>query len=136
MRPGDRARRLRPQMLVWAVAVIAFSSALTAQTLTITATAKGPDQINLTWPPVANPGYGYLVKIQSDGDSHYTSWTELDPMPAAGGFTCDPTVVWPGGICNISDPTGVHVYNPPTHGIPTWVTDSTYIDPQDVDVNI
>jgi hypothetical protein len=131
MRSGDGARRLRPQTLMWAVAVMAFSPALTAQTLTITATAKGPDQINLTWTPVANPVYGYLVEIQSDGDSRYTSWTELDPMPAAGGFTCDPTVVWSGGTCNISDPTGVHVYNPPTHGIPMWVTDSTYIDPQD-----
>src|SRR5882757_361395 len=61
-----------------------------SKVLTITATAKGPNQINLTWPPVASPGYGYLVEIQSDGDSRYTSWTELDPMPTAGGFTCDP----------------------------------------------
>lgn len=43
----------------------------------ITATAKGPNQINLTWPEVANPGWGYKVEIQSSGDSRYTNWTEL-----------------------------------------------------------
>jgi len=43
----------------------------------ITATAKGPNQINLTWPAVTNPGWGYKVEIQSDGDSRYSSWTEL-----------------------------------------------------------
>jgi hypothetical protein len=159
-----KARRLRPQMVVWAVAAVviagiisyprAFSPVLKAQNsshqsritpapprttgtlpeskvLTITAIAKGPNQINLTWPPVASPGYGYLVEIQSDADSRYASWTELDPMPTAGGFTCDPSVVWVGGTCNMNDAAGTHVYNPPTHGIPTWVTDPTYIDPQD-----
>ncbi len=131
MRPGVRVRRLRQHVFVLAVAAIAFSPVLTAQSPSITATAKGPNQINLTWPPVASPGYGYLVEIQSDGDSRYISWTELAPIATAGGFACDPSVVWVGGTCNISDPTGTHVYNPPTHGIPTWVTDSTYIDPQD-----
>ena len=29
--------------------------------------------------------------------------------------------------CGMSD----HVYNPPTNGIPYWVTDATYLDPQD-----
>ncbi|HMC60575.1 MAG TPA: hypothetical protein VKJ01_15400, partial [Candidatus Solibacter sp.] len=43
----------------------------------ITATAKGPNQINLTWRAVSNPGYGYLVEIHSDADSRYASWQEL-----------------------------------------------------------
>lgn len=43
----------------------------------ITATAKGPNQINLTWAPVADPGYGYRIEIQSNGDSRYLSWTSL-----------------------------------------------------------
>jgi hypothetical protein len=97
----------------------------------IAATTKGPDQINLTWSAVSNPGYGYLVEIQSTGDSRYSSWTELQPVPTAAGYNCDNTVVWNGGSCNISDPSGIHVYNPHTHGIPYWVTDATYIDPQD-----
>jgi hypothetical protein len=97
----------------------------------ITATTKGPDQINLTWSAVPNPGYGYLVEIQSAGDSRYSSWTELQPVPTAGGYTCDNTLLWNGGYCNISDPSGIHVYNPRTHGIPYWVTDANYIDPQD-----
>ena len=44
----------------------------------ITAAAKGPNQINLTWSAVANPGWGYKVEIQSDGDSRYSTWTELN----------------------------------------------------------
>lgn len=98
---------------------------------TITATAKGPDQINLTWPAVLNPGYGYLVEIQSADDARNSSWTELQPIPTAGGYTCDNTVVRKGGHCNISDLSGIHVYNPRTRGIPYWVTDANYIDPQD-----
>jgi hypothetical protein len=97
----------------------------------ITATVKGPDQINLTWSAVSNPGYGYLVEIQSASDSRYSSWTVLQPVPTAGGYSCDNTVVRNGGYCNISDPLGNHVYNPRTHGIPYWVTDANYIDPQD-----
>ena len=97
----------------------------------ITATVKGPDQINLTWSAVSNPGYGYLVEIQSAGDSRYSSWRELQPVPTAGGYSCDNTVVRNGGYCNISDPSGIHVYNPRTHSIPYWVTDANYIDPQD-----
>jgi hypothetical protein len=97
----------------------------------ITAITKGPDQINLTWSPVSSPGYGYLVEIQSAGDSRYFNWTELQPVPTAGGYSCANTVVWHGGACNISDPLGIHVYNPRTHGIPYWVTDASYIDPQD-----
>ena len=43
----------------------------------ITATAKGPNQINLSWSAVSNPGYGYLIEIQSGGDSRYSAWQEL-----------------------------------------------------------
>lgn len=43
----------------------------------ITATAKGPNQINLTWSAVANSGWGYEIWIQSDGDSRYTTYTKL-----------------------------------------------------------
>jgi hypothetical protein len=97
----------------------------------VRATVKGPNQINLAWPAVSNAGYGYLVEIQSGGDPRYSAWTELQPMPTAGGYSCDRTIVHNGGSCNISDPSGVHVYNPPTRGIPYWVTDASYIDPQD-----
>ena len=98
---------------------------------TIVATAKGPDQINLTWSGISSPGYGYLIEIQSTSDNRYSSWTELQPIPTASGYTCDNTVIHNGGSCNISDPAGFHVYNPHTHGIPYWVTDANYIDPQD-----
>ena len=112
-----------------------FSTQLRAQdglgTPAVTAAAKGPDQINLRWPTVANAGYGYLVEIQSAGDPRYSSWSELQPIPSAGGYSCDRSIVFRGGTCNISDPSGSHVYNPPTNGIPYWVTDGTYIDPQD-----
>ena len=98
---------------------------------TIVATAKGPNQINLTWPAPGNVGYGYLVEVQSAADTRYSSWTELKPVPPAGGYSCDPTVVLNGATCTVSDPTGQHVYTPPTNGIPSWVTEANYIDPQD-----
>ena len=97
----------------------------------VTAVAKGPDQINLTWPALANAGYGYLVEIQSSGDSRYASWTELAPIRRAAGFTCDIGVVYRGSRCSSSDPNGAYVYNPPTNGLPYWVTEPQYIDPQD-----
>jgi hypothetical protein len=97
----------------------------------LTATAKGPDQINLTWPPVRDSFYGFLVETRSSGDSRYGSWTELTPLPRASGYTCDAGIELRGGRCNISDPSGRHVYNPPNNGVPYWVTDSTYLDPQD-----
>ncbi len=43
----------------------------------ITEMAKGPNQINLTWPADSNPGWGYIVEIHSDSDSRYSSWTEI-----------------------------------------------------------
>ena len=97
----------------------------------IAAHVKGPNQINLTWAAVTDPGYGYLVEIQSAGDSRYTAWTELEPIPRAGGYTCDSSIVARGARCNISDPTGQQVYNPPNRGIPYWVTEAQYADPQD-----
>ena len=97
----------------------------------IAAHVKGPDQINLTWAAVTDPGYGYLVEIQSPGDSRFTAWTELEPIPRAGGYTCDSSIVARGARCNISDPTGTQVYNPPNRGIPYWVTEAQYADPQD-----
>jgi hypothetical protein len=100
-------------------------------TPSIGATPKGPDQINLTWPPLANAGYGYLVEIQSSADSRYASWTELSPMRTAGGFACDINVLHQGSRCNSSDPGGTYVYNPPNNGIPYWVAEEQYLDPQD-----
>lgn len=98
---------------------------LTAPT-SVTATAKGPDQINLTWTAASSAGYGYLILIQSAGDSRYPVYTILQPIPDAAGYTAMGT-----SGCNISDPTGQYVYNAPNKGIPTWVTESQYIDPQD-----
>jgi hypothetical protein len=97
----------------------------------ITATSKGPNQINLTWRAVANPGYGYVVEIQSAGDSRYSSWHELKPIPVAGGYQCDSSLNVHNGVCKISDPTGAHVYNPLSNEVPYWVTEPAYIDPQD-----
>src|SRR5262249_54333640 len=77
--------------------------------------------------------YGFLVEIQSDNDDRYSDWTELKPIPNAGGFECDPSVMIRNAPCKISDPTGVHVYNPVNNGVPYWVTESTYIDPVDGD---
>lgn len=100
---------------------------------TVTATPKGPNQINLTWSAQPSPGYGYLIEIQSAGDSRYPSYTVLQPIPTASGYDCDPTLVWHGGVagCSISDHGGAYVYNPSVKGVPTWVVESQYVDPQD-----
>src|SRR5215475_15460838 len=66
-----------------------LGQALSLGTPSIAATVKGPNQINLTWPPISNPGYGYLVEIQSAKDARYSAWTEIQPIPSAGGYTCD-----------------------------------------------
>ena len=97
----------------------------------VTAIAKGPDQINLVWPELRGSHYGYLVEIQSDDDPRYTQWSELQPIPKASGYTCDSSIVHQGSPCKTSDPEGVHVYNPATNGVPQWVTDTNYTDPQD-----
>ncbi len=104
---------------------------------TITATAKGPNQINLTWAAISGNFYGYVVEIQSATDSRYASYTELAPIATASGYTCDPALLWGGSSnvstagCNISDTIGAYVYNPVLNGVPYWVTESQYIDPQD-----
>ncbi|HXB68972.1 MAG TPA: hypothetical protein VNY05_12045, partial [Candidatus Acidoferrales bacterium] len=125
----NQGRRIVAALFGCAGALLAQAPALGVPA--ITATVKGPNQINLTWPAVSNPGYGYLVEIQSAGDSRYAAWQELRPIPVAGGYQCDHTVSIRNGFCNIGDPTGVHVYNPPSNGVPYWVTEPTYIDPQD-----
>ena len=97
----------------------------------ITAAAKGPDQINLAWRGSSNPGYGYVVEIQSGADERYRTWRELRPIAPAAGYICNNSVVIRNNRCNISDPSGAHVYHPPDNGIPYWVTEPNYIDPQD-----
>src|SRR6516225_2090283 len=125
---------------IWAIFLILYGFVdprfVNAQTVPfpaplVAATAKGPNQINLTWKATTNPGYGYLVEIQSNLDSRYASWRELRPIPDAAGYRCDGTVVIRDGKCTISDPSGTHVYNSPSNGIPYWVTESNYSDPQD-----
>lgn len=97
----------------------------------IAAHVKGPNQVNLTWPAVPNPGYGYRVEIQSAADQRFTAWTEMEPIPRAGGFTCDITIVMRDARCSASDPDGAQVHNPANRGIPYWVTEAQYVDPQD-----
>ncbi len=124
--------------LVSGIAVCCFTvcpgiraQSLSLQSPTISAVAKGPDQINLTWPASANAGYGYLVEIQSPSDARYATWTELKPIPAAAGYVCSSSVLINGAACSISDSSGTHVYRAPTNGVPYWVTENTYIDAQD-----
>ncbi|HPL62320.1 MAG TPA: right-handed parallel beta-helix repeat-containing protein [Syntrophales bacterium] len=68
----------------------------------VTATAKGPNQINLTWGRVSAPGWGYKVEIQSSGDSRYSSWTDLTAALING-----------------------------RNYLPYWVTEPQYRDPTD-----
>src|SRR6185295_2821944 len=107
------------------------AQAIVVEAPSIIAIAKGPNQINLVWPTLQGRHDGYLVEIKSSGDDRYLEWTELQPIAKAGGYTCDSSIVYRGGTCKISDPTGSHVYNPPTNGIPYWVTDRNDADPQD-----
>src|ERR1043165_2288960 len=118
----------------WRLAIVlasALGNAAAQDAPAIAGKAKGPNQINLTWSAAKGDIYGYLVEIRSTGDPRYANWTELQPIPKAGGYTCDSNVVFRGGRCAISDPQGAHVYNPPNNGVPYWVTEATYIDPQD-----
>ena len=64
-------------LFILLISSFCVSLANALDTPTITATAKGPNQINLTWSAVSNPGWGYKVEIQSSGDSRYLSWTGL-----------------------------------------------------------
>ena len=137
MKRTGSARAIRSTALVilasWVTGFAPWSRAQTPPlgVPSITAATKGPDQINLAWPAVSNPGYGYLVEIQSDADSRFSSWQELKPVPRASGYTCDSTVTIRGATCSISDPAGAHVYNPASNGVPPWVTEPQYVDPVD-----
>jgi hypothetical protein len=131
-------RVLVAALLLWACRraprtgqVASPTSVTVAFGMPLTATPKGPSQINLSWPPNNAAGYGYLIEIQSSADSRYPAWTELVPILPVGGYACDPSVVINGGTCSLSDNNGTHVYNPPDHSVPYWVTDTTYIDPSD-----
>ena len=86
---------------------------------TIAATSKGPDQINLTWAAALVPCYGYLIEIQSAGDSRYLSFTQWQPIPISFGGSSDPTCSWCVNTLIILDT------------LPTWIVESQYIDPQD-----
>jgi hypothetical protein len=101
----------------------------------LAAVAKGPTQINLTWTAasVACYGYnGYIVEVQSAGDSRYSSYTEFQPIPTTPTtFACDPSVIINTRSCTISDATGFAVYNPLINSVPPWVVEAQYIDPQD-----
>ncbi len=99
-------RVLRLMIVIACLVVIA--SGLDAPILN--ATAKGPNQVNLRWSPVANPGYGFCVEIQSNGDSRYSSFTQLN--------------IWQAG-------SGPLIWTPPVQCLPYWVTEFQYVDPQD-----
>ncbi len=88
----------------------------------ITATAKGPNQINLTWSQVSNPGYGYCVEIQSNADSRYSSFSQLNIWPEATNLIHQ---------AGQPDETTVLTYTPPIQCLPYWVTEAQYTDPQD-----
>jgi hypothetical protein len=69
------------QSMLFLLIVTYAASAWALDAPSITATAKGPNQINLTWSEVADPGYGYKIEIQSANDSRYSSWTEIATIP-------------------------------------------------------
>jgi hypothetical protein len=88
--------------------------------LIVTATPVGPNHIDLTWAAASNPGYGYLVEIQSPGDSRYSSYTQYRFTPNASGDAGDQN----------TDPTCAFCYQPPMNGgaLPTWVVEPQYVD--------
>lgn len=120
------------KFLVFFLSVVSTALSCTAPS-GLTATAKGPTQINLTWTAASTPCYGYIVEIQSAGDSRYSSFTEVQPIPTAGGFSCNPAIIIGGNSCTFSDTSTplAHVYNPVSNYLSTWVTESQYIDPTD-----
>jgi hypothetical protein len=71
------------RILIFLLIIIFPTFAFGMDTPSVTATAKGPNQINLTWSQPTNPGWGYKVEMQSDGDSRYSAWTEL-PITRGG----------------------------------------------------
>jgi len=84
-----------------------FSPAISwsLDTPTITIAAKGPNQINLTWSAVPNPGWGYKVEIQSNGDSRYSSWTDVTAI-LQNGFGYLPYWVTDGHYLDRTDGSG------------------------------
>lgn len=119
-------------ILVLLLALVASTASAQLTPPTITATAKGPDQINLTWsaPTGCNSAaqssivcYGYIVSIQSAGDSRYSSYTPYVFTPQASGDANDQN----------TDPTCIYCFQPYMNGttLPIWVTESQYVDPQD-----
>jgi hypothetical protein len=120
---------------ILAVVLFAVSVAQAAKPSgwSIGAAAKGPNQINLTWGAVQAPGYGYIVEVQSDTDTRYRVFTEVKPVPDGRGYVCNPNIDWLGAGtgCTVSDPNGAYIYNLPINGVPVWVTEPQYIDPQD-----
>ncbi|MBI5044013.1 MAG: right-handed parallel beta-helix repeat-containing protein [Nitrospirae bacterium] len=69
------------QLLLFLVVIAYAASVWALDAPVITAAAKGPNQINLTWSAVADAGYGYKIEIQSSADSRYSSWTEIATIP-------------------------------------------------------
>lgn len=67
---------MRIRLLLAVVIALFAQGAGALDAPSVMATAKGPNQINLTWAAVANPGYGYKVEILSAGDTRYSSWTD------------------------------------------------------------
>src|SRR5271169_2788188 len=108
MNQGSRGKTV-PGLLAATLLVcgsIGLSPRLAGQTTAlgvpaIAAVVKGPDQINLVWAAIFSPGYGYLVEIQSTGDSRYSAWQEMKPIPTAGGYQCNNTIQISGASCNI-----------------------------------
>jgi hypothetical protein len=100
------------QLLLFLLIATYSSLAWALDAPVITATAKGPNQINLRWSAVANPGWGYKVEIQSNGDSRYTNWTELSWQSATpqnttmGNLTYLPYWVTEGHYLDVTDGSG------------------------------
>jgi hypothetical protein len=86
--------------------LVLATTALALDAPTITATAKGPNQINLAWGPVDEPGWGYKVEIQSDGDSRYVTWTDITES-AIFGRNYLPYWITEGHYLDVSDGTGI-----------------------------
>jgi len=76
---------------------------------TITATARGPNQINLTWSAVTNPGWGYKVEMQSDDDNRYLTWTEVGKTRDGRDFL--PYWVTEGQYLDVTNGTGTTNYS-------------------------
>ena len=100
------------QSLLFLLVVTYSTSVWALDAPVITAAAKGPNQINLTWSGVADPGYGYKIEIQSANDSRYSSWTELSWQSTTpqnttmGNLTYLPYWVTEGHYLDVTDGSG------------------------------